>query len=223
MNKAGKFVIEQPSPMRKQVYKHLRDQILSNEIQPGGRLVEAQIAKTLGVSRTPVREAVHLLERDGFIESIPRVGYRVRKLIMEELEEIFEIRKANELLACTWAAKKATPKSLTSLEKNIKMTQTALNNNEPELFLDLDQEFHSILVQASGSQHLAGICRQLGRLMLRYRIDSITDNDAVTGALKGHIAIYDALKNKDEKGLKNALEDHLCHSKKDIDTRLTVR
>ncbi len=223
MNKAGKFVIEQPFPMRKQVYKHLRDQILSNEIKPGGRLVEAQIAKTLGVSRTPVREAVHLLERDGFIESIPRVGYRVRKLIMEELDEIFEIRKANELLACTWAAKKAPPGSLKSLEKNIKMTRAALNNDQPELFLDLDQEFHSILVQASGSHHLAGICRQLGRLMLRYRIDSITDNDAVTGALKGHIAIYEALKNKDEKGLKTALEDHLCHSKQDIDTRLTVR
>lgn len=181
--------------------------------------MEAQIAQKLGISRTPVREALHLLEKDGFIESIPRVGYRVRKLVMGELDEIFEIRKVNELLACSWAVKKITPKSLRSLEKNLKMTKLALEKNHPESFLELDQEFHGILALASGSQHLTDLCQQLRRLMLRYRIDSIKQTDTVEEALKGHTAILDALKRKDEEGLKAALIAHLDYSKSDIQTK----
>jgi len=207
--KSNELVIEHPSSIRKQVYEHLRDQILTNRIEPGSRLVEAQIAKALGVSRTPVREAVHLLEKDGFIDSIPRVGYRVKTLVMDELDEIFEIRKVNELLACGWAVRKITLKSIKALGENIKMTQLALRRNQPELFMDLDQEFHEILVLASGSQHLTNLCQQLKRLISRYRMESIEDMDIVETALKGHISILDALKRKDENGLKSALERHL--------------
>ncbi len=215
-NKSKKLVIEQPSPIRKQVYEHLRDQILENIIAPESRLVEAQIAKSLGISRTPVREALHLLEKDGFIDSIPRVGYRVRKLVLDELEEIFEIRKVNELLACSWAIKKITTKSIKALEENIKMTAQALKQDRPETFLELDQEFHEILVLASGSQHLTDLCQQLRRLMLRYRMDSIKKRDTVENALKGHTAILNALKEKDETALMDALVSHLNYSKLDI-------
>lgn len=216
IRKSKKLVIEQPSPIRKQVYEHLRDQILENTIEPGNRLVEAQIAKSFGISRTPVREALHLLEKDGFIESIPRVGYRIKKLIMDELEEIFEIRKINEELACRWAIKKITPASIKALEYNIKKTEQVLKKKQPEEFLELDQEFHETLVLASGSQHLTDLCQQLRRLMLRYRMDSIKKLDTVEEALKGHTAILKALKIKNESALMEALETHLNYSKLDI-------
>lgn len=219
IKKSSKLVIDQPSPIRKQVYEHLRDQILNNTIEPGNRLVEAQIAKGLGISRTPVREAFHLLEKDGFIESIPRVGYRVRKLVMDELEEIFEIRKINELLACSWAVKKITQKSLQALEKNIKSTEALLKKNQPEEFLALDQEFHEILVLASGSQHLTNLCQQLRRLMLRYRMDSLKNINTVEGALNGHISILSALKIKNEEAVMDALVKHLNYSKLDIKSK----
>ena len=93
-------IIKQPKPIRKQVYEHLQKQILNQITEPSARLIEAQIAKSLGTSRTPVREALHLLEKDGFIESIPRVGYRVRKLTNEEVDEMLikaeKIHKENE-------------------------------------------------------------------------------------------------------------------------------
>ncbi|GAB6143277.1 GntR family transcriptional regulator [Desulfocicer niacini] len=216
IGKSNKLVIEQPSPIRKQVYEHLRDQILENIIEPGSRLVEAQIAKALGISRTPVREALHILEKDGFIDSIPRVGYRVRELVLDELEEIFEIRKVNELLACSWAIRKITPETIKALEKNLKLTAQALKNDQPETFLELDQEFHEMLVLASGSQHLTDLCQQLRRLMLRYRMDSIKSTETVEKALKGHTAILNALKEKDEKALMDALVSHLHYSKLDI-------
>ena len=131
-NKTSTSIIQQPVPIRKQVYEYLRNQILSNAIEPSARLVEAQIAKEIGASRTPVREAMHLLEKDGFLESIPRVGYQVKKLEWEELEEIVEIRRINELLACQWAIKVIDAKTIHALEKNLELSKAAIDKGRLE-------------------------------------------------------------------------------------------
>lgn len=210
------LVIEQPLPMRKQVYEHLRTQILNHIIEPSSRLVEAQIAKDIGTSRTPVREAMHLLEKDGFVESIPRVGYRVKKLAWEELDEIVEIRKVNESLACRWAVQRITAKSLQALEKNLTFAENTLDRGHPEAFLKYDEEFHEILVRASGSLHLFELCQQLRRLMWRYRLESIKDAVTVREAIQDHHRILDTLKNRDEQGIERAIVGHLNFAKKNI-------
>ena len=215
-NKEKSITIEQPLPIRKQVYRQLRQRILTRSIEPSSRLIEAQIAKEIGISRTPVREALHLLEKDGFVESIPRVGYRVKKLEWEELNEIFEIRRVNETLACHWAIIRIDAKCLKALEKNLASTASILKKGSPELFLQYDEEFHEILVRAAGSKHLLELCQQLRRLMLRYRAQSIKTVKSVKNALKGHALILKYLKEKDEKGLERALNDHLNYSKDDI-------
>lgn len=209
-------IIERPLPIRKQVYEHLRNQILTRSIAPSSRLVEAQIAQELGISRTPVREALHLLEKDRFVESIPRVGYRVKKLAWNELDEIFEIRTINEMLACRWALEKIDAAGIRALEKNVDQTEKAIEKGRPESFLNFDQEFHEILVRASGSQYLAELCQQLRRLMLRYRMESIKNDNSVKGALKGHRRIIDCLKRKDAKGLEDAMLGHLEYAKENI-------
>lgn len=211
-----RLVIKQPVPMRKQVYEHLRTKILERTIPPASRLIEAQIAKEIGISRTPVREALHLLEKDGFLESLPRVGYCVKTLAWDELDEIFEIRLVNELLACRWAIQKLNDKHLDKLEKNLEMVKAGLSKNEPNDFLHFDEEFHEIIFQAAGSRHLLGICQQLHRLMLRYRAESINSNETVKEALKGHKKILVCLRARDETGLEAAMYSHLEFSKKDI-------
>lgn len=211
-NKSVAPIIQQPVPMRKQVYEYLRNQILSNAIEPSSRLVEAQIAKTIGASRTPVREAMHLLERDGFLESIPRVGYRVKKLDWDELEEIVEIRRINELLACRWAIKIIDTEAIKALEKNLEMSKAAIKDGHPEDFLKYDEEFHEILVGAGKRPHILGLCQQLRRLMLRYRYESLRDQESVEKAVEGHEHILDCLKKKDEKGLEAAIIAHLDYS-----------
>ncbi|MFZ7127657.1 MAG: GntR family transcriptional regulator [Desulfobacterales bacterium] len=218
-HKKKSLVIEQPVPMRKQVYQHLRNQILNHTIEPSSRLVEAQIANEIGISRTPVREALHLLEKDGFVESIPRVGYRVRQLAWEELDEIFEIRRVNELLACRWAVQRINPKSIRALEDNLQQARSALGKGKPNAFLEYDEEFHEILVRSTGSRHLLELCQQLRRLMLRYRAASLRSVQTVETALDDHYQILACLKNKDEKGLEAALDDHLRRSKKDIQSK----
>jgi DNA-binding GntR family transcriptional regulator len=216
IQKIEPIVIRQPQPIRKQVYKHLREQILNHVIEPSSRLVEAQIAKEIGISRTPVREALHLLEKDGFVESIPRVGYRVKKLALDELDEIFEIRLVNEKLACRWAIKKIDDASIRALEKNIAKTKSALKKGSPHLFLRYDEAFHEILVKSAGSKHLFNVCQQLRRLMLRYRSESIKTAPSVENALVGHARILAGLKNKDMNGLEAALVEHLNYSREDI-------
>jgi DNA-binding GntR family transcriptional regulator len=208
--------IEQPQPMRKQVYTHLRDQILNHMIEPSSRLVEAQIAKEIGISRTPVREALHLLEKDGFIESVPRVGYYVKKLALDELDEIFEIRLVNERLVCRWAIERMDDACRRALERNIAKTRTALQKGSPQLFLKYDEEFHEILVTAAGSKHLTEICQQLRRLMLRYRSESIKTERSVRNALSGHTRILECLNSKDLAGLEAELVAHLNSARIDI-------
>lgn len=211
------LIIEQPLPMRKQVYEHLRTQILNHVIEPSSRLVEAQIAKEIGTSRTPVREAMHLLEKDGFVESIPRVGYRVKKLAWDELDEIVEIRKVNETLACQWAVQRITTKSLQALEKNLSLAEATLDKGHPEAFLKYDEEFHEILVRASGSQHLFDLCQQLRRLMWRYRLESIKNSQTVRKAIQDHHRILEALKKKDEISIGQAMIEHLSYAKENIE------
>jgi DNA-binding GntR family transcriptional regulator len=214
--KIESILIEQPQPIRNQVYVHLRDQILNRTIEPSSRLVEARIAKKIGTSRTPVREALHLLEKDGFIESVPRVGYYVKKLAADELDEIFEIRLINEKLACRWAIERMDDTGRRALEKNIAKTEAALQKGSPHLFLKYDEEFHEILVKAAGSKHLLDICQQLRRLMLRYRSESIKTERSVICALSGHKHILECLKNKDLAGLESELVAHLNSARTDI-------
>jgi len=210
------LVIEQPVPIRKQVYEYIRERILNHDIEPSNRLVEAQIAKEIGISRTPVREALHLLEKDGLVESIPRVGYRVKKLALDELDEIFAIRGANEALAAQWALERMDAKSMQALEKNVARTKKALSQGHPETFLDYDDDFHEILVRAAGSQHLYDLCQQLRRLVQRYRIESLRYSTRIAGAVEGHQRILDALKQKDKEGLNRAIAEHLQYSRNDI-------
>lgn len=215
-NNGSELIIERPVPIRKRVYEHLRDQILNRTIETSSRLVEAQIAKEIGISRTPVREALHLLERDGFLESIPRVGYRVKDLTWKELDEIIEIRRVNESLACRWAIERIDDETIQVLENNIAKAQAALDQESPDPFINFDEEFHEILVRASGSKHLFELCQTLRRLMLRYRSQSLKTKPTVTEAIKGHRRILECLKARDEKGLVEALMAHLDYSRDDI-------
>jgi len=187
----------------------MRNEILNGEILPGERLIETKLAKNIKTSRTPVREALHMLEREGFLESIPRVGYRVKDLKWDEVEEICEIRTVNEILAARWAMKRITPKEAKALEDNLAAAEADLKSGNPKSFVEHDAEFHEILVRASGSERLLEICQLLRRHMLRYRIESLYLAQSVMLAIKDHRRIVACIKAKDEQGIDSAIRDHL--------------
>jgi len=211
-----KLSIKEPVSIREKVYKVIRNDILNNQIPPGGRLVETQLAKQINTSRTPVREALHMLEMEGLLEPIPRVGYRVKQIEWDEVEEICEIRKVNETLVARWAIERITPKELQALEKNLVMSEATIKKGNPRAFVERDAEFHEILVRASGSKRLLELCQLLRRHMLRYRIESIFSEENVLRAINGHKAIVAPLKQKDIEGVERAIEQHLEQSKQDI-------
>lgn len=213
MNKL-KVSIGTPVSIREKVYRAIRDEILNGNISPGSRMIETRLAQQIKTSRTPVREALHMLEREGLLEAIPRVGYRVKTMKWGEVEEICEIRAVNETLAARWAMKRITPKELEALEKNLEEAERVVKGGNPEAFVDWDADFHEILVRASGSERLMELCEQLRRHMLRYRIESLYLSETALKAIEGHRRIVECIKKRDEKGIDSAIRDHLEFAKK---------
>jgi GntR family transcriptional regulator, rspAB operon transcriptional repressor len=211
-----KLVIRDSGTIRKKVTTYVRDRILAGEIAPRQRLVETKIAQEIGTSRTPVREALHNLEVEGLIESIPRVGYRVKCLNPTEVEEICAIRATIEGLAADWAMNKAPEKLVSELKKNIAQSEKAIARGAVKGFVDLDAQFHEIIARRSGGQRLLEMAQTLRRHMLRYRIESIYTQDNVRRAIDGHKGILRAIEKADRLGVEQAIRAHLEQSKRDI-------
>lgn len=211
-----RLVIKDSKTIRKRVYDYVREQILSGQISPHERLIETKIAKEIGTSRTPVREAFHNLELEGLIESIPRVGYVVKPISEEEVEEICEIRVLIEGLAARWAIEKEHGRLVRELKRNLALAEEKVSNGDIRTFVEFDAQFHEIIARLSGSKRLLELAQALRRHMLRYRIQSIYLIDNVLRAINGHKAILQAIEKTDVEEINRAIKHHLEQSKKDI-------
>jgi len=211
-----RLVIKNTKTIRKRIYEHLREQLLNGEIAPLEHLIEAKIAKEIGTSRTPVREALHSLELEGLIESIPRVGYVVKPINEQEVGEICEIRMAIEGVAARWAIEKAHKKLIEELKKNISISDEKVSKGDVKAFVDMDAQFHEIISKFSGSKRLRELAQTLRRHMLRYRIQSIYSVDNVLRAIDGHKGILRAIGKRNLEEVNRAIQHHMEQSKRDI-------
>ena len=189
---------------------------MNGEILPHQHLVETKIAKEIGTSRTPIREALHSLELEGLIESIPRVGYVVKAIHEDEVEEICEIRAAIEGVGARWAMEKAPQKLIEDLRKNIAISEEKTVQGDPKAFVELDAQFHEIIARLSGSKRLQELGQTLRRHMLRYRTQSIYLTENVLTAIQGHKGILEAIEKGNLEEVGRAIKHHLEQSKKDI-------
>ncbi len=210
-----KLVIKDSPTIRKKVYKHVREQILSGQIAPKERLIEAKIAQDIGTSRTPVREALHSLEMEGLIESVPRIGYTVKAMSDKEVVELWEIRCLIEGLAVRWAVEKAGGKLVKELRKNIARAEEQVSRGNLDIFVELDGLFHETIARLSGGQRLLELTQALRRYVLRYRIESIYLPDVALRAIEGHKEILRAIERGDDMEISLALKNHLEQSKRD--------
>jgi len=212
----ARLMIRNTKTIRRKIHHYLREQLLNGEIPPHEHLVEAKIAREIRTSRTPVREALHSLELEGLIESIPRVGYVVKDISEEEVKEICEIRTAIEELATRWAIEKGHGKLVKELKKNISMSEERVSKGNPKAFVDMDAQFHEIISKFSGSQRLLEMAQTLRRHMLRYRIQSIYSVDNVLRAIDGHKGILRAIEKKNLEEVSKAIRHHMEQSKRDV-------
>lgn len=212
----NKFIIEDNDTLRKKVLNYLREKILSGAMGPDERLIEMRIAREIGVSRTPVREALHSLEQERLVKAIPRVGYVVTRMQKEEVEEICEIRVAIEGLAIRRAIERAQKQLAKDLRKNILRQRSEISKGNLRAYVELDAQFHEVSAVLSGSSRLLDMAQMLRRHMLRFRIQALYIIETALKSLKGHERILEAVENGDPKNAIAVLEQHLKSAKDDI-------
>lgn len=211
-----KLVIKPTKTIRQKVYEHLRETILNGEIKPGERVVESDIASRIGTSRTPVREALHTLEREGLLESIPRIGYTVTTISEAEVSELSSIRLVLEDLSLKWALEKNPKKLIGDLKENISRSEVLLEAGDVKSFVEMDTKFHQIIAEIADSKQLTEITQSIRRKMLRYRLQSIYTEENVKRAIAGHTLVYKAISDGNTQKALDALKAHIDQSRKDI-------
>jgi DNA-binding GntR family transcriptional regulator len=204
------------SSLREQVYNHLRTMVLSGKIEAGKRLVETTLAKEMGVSRTPVREALHKLGLEDLVRPVARMGYIVSDLSEYDIEDLFATRAAIEQLAARCALEKITSDDLEKIEKNLAKTDQILKAGQRKKMIGLDTEFHDIICKASRSKRLYQIAQMLREHMLRFRQSCLHLPEIAKKARDGHHEILTAIKLKDPKKLNRAMSAHMENTKRDI-------
>ena len=141
-------------PLRDVVFHTLREAILKGSLKPGERLMELQLAAKLGVSRTPIREAIRMLEQEGLAITIPRKGAEVAKMTEKDMEDVLQIRKALDELAVKAACDKMTGKQIADLTQSVKKFEESIHEGDLDKIIEYDVAFHDIIYEATDNPKL---------------------------------------------------------------------
>ncbi len=203
-------------PLREVVCEALRDAIRDGILKPGERLMEIQLAEELGVSRTPVREAVRKLELEGYVIMMPRRGTYVADLSIRDINEVFEIRTSLESLASGLAAERITEEELERLQRLLVSIGAHITSGDMEQIVATDTEFHELLYQASRNQRLVGIISNLREQLTRFRTTSMSFPGRLTATLEEHREIVEAIAQGDVRAARKAAERHMERSEQTL-------
>ncbi|MCF6248872.1 MAG: GntR family transcriptional regulator [Desulfobacula sp.] len=194
--------------LKEKVYKTLRYDILTGKIPGGTRITESNIANLLDVSRTPVREALQRLTQERLITPLPRAGYIIEDMSNDDIQDLFSARFDIEVLVTRKAAQYITDEELEMMKENLQKAKTCINANDLTRMTDLDIKFHTIIYTASRSKTFYRICRNLSDLTMKYRHGLNLRADIWDEAIKNHVAIYEALFDKDKDKAARAVTLH---------------
>jgi len=203
-------------PLRELVFEALREAIIQGVLKPGGRLMEIQLAEEMGVSRTPVREAIRKLELEGLVAMVPRKGAYVASLSMKDIIEVFEIRGALEGLAASLAAERITDADLESLERFLRRNYESVETADLSLMVEVDTDFHSQLYKASRNERLYQIISNLREQIQRFRKTSLSLPGRMKAALDEHKMIVEAISARDGSLSRRLSEEHIENAEQSL-------
>ena len=152
-------------PLRDVVFNTLREAILKGELKPGERLMELQLAAKLGVSRTPIREAIRMLEQEGLAVTMPRKGAEVAKMTLKDMEDVLQIREALDELAASIACEQMTKEQLDTLTETMHEFEESTKSKDLKKIAAADVQFHDIIYQATGNPKLVNMLNNLREQM----------------------------------------------------------
>ncbi len=199
-------------PLREIVFEVIRESILSGRFAPGERLMETQLAEELGVSRTPVREAIRKLELEGLVVMVPRRGAYVASMSVRDISETFEIRSALEGLAAKLAVDKITADELEAMEVTVLRMSKSIDNKDLTELVEIDEEFHDILVKASRNQRLTQMISLLREQIKRFRRASLSTLERQSLILGEHRQILEAIAERATDKAQRLVEEHISNA-----------
>lgn len=196
-------------PLRDVVFNTLREAILRGDLVPGERLMELQLAAKLGVSRTPIREAIRMLEQEGLAITIPRKGAIVAGMTEKDMQDVLEIREALEELSVQVACDKITDEEVEKLQRNMKNFEHSLKSGDLKKMAQADVEFHDVIYQATDNPKLINMLNNLREQMYRYRVEYLKNPQNHEQLLKEHEAIYQGIVEKDKDAVTEMIRRHI--------------
>ena len=186
----------------------LRRMIIKGQLSPGSRLMEPELARLTGTSRTPVREALHLLEKENLVVRRKSGGYEVRPLNAREIQEFIGVRAVLESYAMRLAMPRVSLVILEALEANLADFEQAVKVMDKKALVDLNQTFHDIIHQTADSKVLIQVISDLSQVLQRFRMAILTYPEGAAQALKDHHRIYGAMKAGDVARAARCGEEH---------------
>ncbi len=203
-------------PLRDVVFKTLRQGILMGDLAPGQRLMEIQLANQLGVSRTPIREAMRMLELEGLVVMIPRKGAQVAKISQKGLHDVLEVRSALEDLAMELSCKRITTDELAQLRNAIENFKLSVNKKDITLIAQQDVAFHDIIYAATKNDRLIALLSNLREQMYRYRMEYLKNYTTHQSIIEEHEALYTSLSTRNIEMAKATIRNHIYNQVKTI-------
>lgn len=216
MNEFGKQNENEYLPLRDVVFNTLRQSILTGELKPGERLMEIHLADKLGVSRTPIREAIRKLELEGLVTMIPRRGAEVAQITEKNLREVLEVRRALDALAVELACERISGEDLQRLKQACDHFEEETKRGNANQVARADVAFHDIILAASGNDKLVQMIGNFSQQMYRYRLEYVKDESHYEQLIAEHRRIYEAIRDQDPENGANAIKLHIDNQEKAV-------
>ena len=196
-------------PLREMVFESMREAIIQGRLKPGERLMEIQLADEMGVSRTPIREAIRKLELEGFVVMVPRKGAFVAGISVKDIVDVFEVRAALEALAAGLAAERITPDELEELERSLVAISEVSSKDDIDAIVETDTNFHELIYRASRNERLFQIVIHLKEQIQRFRTTSLSQPGRSKDALEEHRKMVEAISDRNVELAQNLARDHI--------------
>lgn len=209
-------------PLRDVVFNTLRKAILTGQLRPGERLMEVHLANKLGVSRTPIREAIRKLELEGLVIMIPRRGAEVAQITEKSLKDVLEVRRTLDVLSVELACERISEEEMEQLKIACEEFEKATKGKDASEIAKADVRLHDIIVDATGNQRLKQLVNNLSEQMYRYRFVYIKDESQHEKLIAEHREIYEGILTGDKERASRAAGIHIDNQERSIISQIRL-
>lgn len=196
-------------PLRDVVFNTLRQAILRGELKPGERLMEIQLANKLGVSRTPIREAIRKLELEGLVLTVPRKGAEVAEITEKSLRDVLEVRRALEELAVQLVCEKITEAQIEELKAAAREFENVLKDGDITKIAEADVRFHDVIYLATDNQKLIQLLNNLREQMYRFRVEYLKREEVYPQLIAEHEEIIERIEKREKDTATKVVCEHI--------------